>query len=60
LPRHGASSGCGWRPAVNILNKQLREVDKEWTSILGVGNGDKSHEILLTKYDTGLHIYPSI
>jgi hypothetical protein len=45
-PRHGASSGCGWRNglhiwrvAANILNKQLRTADKGWSSSLGVGLG---------------------
>jgi hypothetical protein len=45
-PRHGASSGCGWRNglqlwrvAANILNKQLRTADKGWSSSLGVGRG---------------------
>jgi hypothetical protein len=28
-----------WREAVNILNKQLRTVDKEWSSGMGVGHG---------------------
>jgi len=27
-PRHGASSGCGWRIAANILNKQSRKANK--------------------------------
>jgi hypothetical protein len=42
-PRHGASSGCGWREvirvrrvAANILNKQSRTADKSWSSSLGV------------------------
>ena len=42
-PRHGASSGCGWRNglqicrvAANILNKQSRIADKGWSSSLGV------------------------
>jgi len=37
-PRHGASSGCGWRRrppiwtvAANILNKQSRTADKGWS-----------------------------
>jgi hypothetical protein len=45
-PRHGASSGCGWRNgiqlwrvAVNILNKQSRTADKGWSYSLGVGRG---------------------
>jgi hypothetical protein len=33
------SSGCGWRVAANILNKQSRTADKGWSSILGVGRG---------------------
>ena len=44
--RHGASSGCGWRNgleirrvAANMLNKQLRTADKEWSSSLVVGRG---------------------
>ena len=43
-PRHGASSGCGWRNglqiwrvAANILNKQSQTADKGWPSSLGVG-----------------------
>jgi len=45
-PRHGASSGCGWRNglqygkwAANILNKQWRIADKRWSSSSGVGRG---------------------
>jgi hypothetical protein len=38
-PRHGASSGCGWRVAANILNKQSRTANKGWSSSLGVGRG---------------------
>jgi hypothetical protein len=45
-PRHGASSGCGWRKvlrlrrvAANVLNKQSRTADKGWSSSLGVGRG---------------------
>jgi hypothetical protein len=45
-PRHGASSGCGWRNglqiwkvAVNVLNKQSRTADKGWSCSLGVGRG---------------------
>jgi hypothetical protein len=45
-PRHGSSSGCGWRRkppdmegAASILNKQSRTTDKGWCSILGVGVG---------------------
>jgi len=41
-PRHGASSGCGWRRrppiwtvAANILNKQSRTADKGWSFSLG-------------------------
>jgi hypothetical protein len=47
-PRHGSSSGCGWRNgielwkvAANILNKQPKTNDKEWSSSLGVGHGAK-------------------
>jgi hypothetical protein len=43
-PRHGASSGCGWRNGLqmwrvsaNILNKLSRTADKGWFSSLGVG-----------------------
>ena len=43
-PRHGASSGCGWRNGfqiwrvtANILNTQSRAADREWS--LGVGLG---------------------
>jgi len=42
-PRHGASSGCGWRRppnmegSWNVLNKQLRTADKGWSSSLGFG-----------------------
>jgi hypothetical protein len=28
-----------WREAANILNKQSRTADKEWSSSLGVGRG---------------------
>jgi hypothetical protein len=28
-----------WRIAANILNKQSRTADKEWSSSLGVGRG---------------------
>jgi hypothetical protein len=45
-PRHGASSGCGWRKglriwrvAANTLNKQSRTADRGWSSSLGVGRG---------------------
>jgi hypothetical protein len=45
-PRHGASSGCGWRNglqvwrvAANTFNKQSRTADKGWSSSLGVGRG---------------------
>jgi hypothetical protein len=45
-PRHGASSGCGWRNglqiwrvATNILNKQSRTADKGWSSNMWVGRG---------------------
>jgi hypothetical protein len=45
-PRHGASSGCGWRNglqvwrvAANTLNKQSRTADEGWSSSLGVGRG---------------------
>jgi hypothetical protein len=45
-PRHGVSSGCGWREvlwvrrvAANILNKQSLTDDKGWSSSLGVGRG---------------------
>jgi len=45
-PRHGASSGCGWRrrspiwrAAVNILNKQSQTADKGRSFSLGVGRG---------------------
>jgi hypothetical protein len=43
-PRHGVSSGCGWREvrrvrrvAANIPNKQSRTADKGWYSSLGAG-----------------------
>jgi hypothetical protein len=43
-PQHGVSSGCGWknghllfRVAANILIKQPRTNDREWSSSLGVG-----------------------
>jgi hypothetical protein len=35
--QHGASSGCGWMEAANILNKEPRTNDKTWFSSLGVG-----------------------
>jgi hypothetical protein len=45
-PRHGASSGCGWRNglqlrrvAANTLNKQSRTADKGWSFSLGIGRG---------------------
>jgi hypothetical protein len=48
-PRHGTSSGCGWREglltrrvAANIFNKQLQTADKGWSSILGVGRGART------------------
>jgi hypothetical protein len=31
-----------WRVAANILNKQLRTPDKEWSANLGVGRGEKT------------------
>jgi hypothetical protein len=31
-----------WRVAANILNKQSRTADKEWSSSLGVGRGDNN------------------
>jgi hypothetical protein len=37
--RLGASSGCGWRVAANILNKQSWTADKGWSSNLGMGLG---------------------
>jgi hypothetical protein len=36
-PRHGASSGCGWRVAAHILNKQSRISDKGWSPMWGLG-----------------------
>jgi hypothetical protein len=54
-PRHGASSGCGWRNglqvwrvAANILNKRLRTADKGWSSSLGVGWGANNSSLILT------------
>jgi len=48
-PRHGASSGCGWRNGLqygrvtaNILNKQSRAAETGWSSSLGVQRGVKS------------------
>jgi hypothetical protein len=42
-PRHGASSGCGWRKGLRIwrlaANMQSRSADKGWSSSLGVGRG---------------------
>jgi len=45
-PQHSASSGCGWRKgpqvrrvAVNVLNKQSRAADKEWSYSMRVGRG---------------------
>jgi hypothetical protein len=45
-PRHGVSSGCGWRSglqlwrvAANKLNKQSWTADKGWSSSLGLGQG---------------------
>jgi hypothetical protein len=45
---HGASSGCGWRNGLqiwrvdaNILNKELRTVDKGLSTSLWVGRGKK-------------------
>jgi len=42
-PRHGTSSGCGWREvlqlrrgAANMLNNQSHTADKGWLSSLGV------------------------
>jgi hypothetical protein len=60
-PRHGASSGCGWREvlrlrrlAANILNKQLWTADKGWPSSLEIGRGANNHPTvkisMVTKY----------
>jgi hypothetical protein len=38
-PQHGVSSGCRWRVAANILNKQSWTANKGWSSSLGVGHG---------------------
>jgi hypothetical protein len=40
-PRHGTSSRCTWRRrvAANVLNTQLRTVDKGWSSSAGVKRG---------------------
>jgi hypothetical protein len=42
-PRNGASSGCGWKVAANILHKQSRTADKGWSSSLGLGVGLTTH-----------------
>jgi len=36
-PRHGASSGYGWRVSANILNKQSRTADKGGPPAWGLG-----------------------
>ena len=58
-PRHGASSGCGWRNdlqlwrvAANILNKQSRTADKGWSSSLGVGRGANNSSAYKINYVT--------
>ena len=45
-PRHGKSSGCGWRNGLQIwtvtayvLNKKSHTADKGWSSSLVVGRG---------------------
>jgi hypothetical protein len=42
-PRHGASSGCGWRNGLRIwrvaANMKSPTADKGWSSSLGVGRG---------------------
>jgi hypothetical protein len=45
-PRHGTSSGFGWREVLwvrrvagNIFNKQSLTADKEWSFSFGVGRG---------------------
>ena len=56
-PRHGASSGCGWRNgphiwrvAANISNKQSRTTDKGWSSSLEVGRGSNNSSPLKINY----------
>jgi hypothetical protein len=58
-PRHGASSGCGWRNglqvwrvAANTLNKQSRTAEKGWSSNLGVGRGANNSPKKLWYYET--------
>jgi hypothetical protein len=57
-PRHGASSGCGWRNglqlwkvAANILNKQSRTADKGGRPAWGLG------EVLTTPHRKKLLFY---
>jgi hypothetical protein len=48
-----------WRVVENILNKQLRTVDKGWSSSLGVGRGARTRHcknILLRNVTQGLGI----
>ena len=55
-PRHGASSGCGWRNglqirrvAANILNKQSKTADKGWSTSFRFGRGVKNYSPLQLK-----------
>jgi hypothetical protein len=67
-PRHGASSGCGWRNGLRIWrvaastsNKQSRTADKGWSSSLDVGRGannaSTSKNYHVTKHITKLRTW---
>jgi hypothetical protein len=58
-PRHGVSSGCGWRKrptvwraAAAILDKQSWTTYKGWSSSFGVGLGVKTPRKNLPRYET--------
>jgi hypothetical protein len=59
-PRHGASSGCGWRNglqlwrvAANTLTKQLRTAEKGWSFSWGLGEVlTTPHRKTLLRYET--------
>ena len=45
-----------WRVAANILNKQSRTADKEWSSSLGVGGGPNNSSPLTRNLLRNIHI----
>jgi hypothetical protein len=64
-PRHGASSGCGWRNglqlwrlAANILNKQPRTNNKGWSSSLGLGLELTTLHLKKKKFVTRISVDP--